>query len=592
MTYGGSAFGLDLYGGASLLLQLVSAEATNPYTVVLTFSSPLNLADPETLNPANYYIDVVSEGTAIGAPQLVAAGPDAHSLKLVTTEQEYTLYRVSVSGLVEAENGATMDIEADTAEFTGAPGEGNVSFRGRAIRQNGIHLVFTRPMLVDSALVNPANYTVTDIFGGSLPILSVAANKPSSASRVVLNLGGSMTPSVGYVVHVDPAVKTTNGLSIIPADTMVIWTHRARSTKVPFSVFTKEVKSVPNTEQKVAEALSIHETLTAVLTPLRAGPQGTDSLGESLYLEEGLQVTKSGFDPNISHAVVLTETVTRIDRVLYTNQPDSRSSVEASFADTLSLRETLDVQPPVQSNELSTDISKLFGDPDGLVFFSPSLVPGGAPNSTIQVEEISACTTAYDSYIFPQPIDPKPMYTHGGSLVPTVNPSLLNSAALFVEFYRMAEAKHTIRDTSRDTLPPPIDIDVSMVLKQMWPPLRVGLLNSPGWTLFDGIASPPFDFVTADNLSPFPAPTSGVTHHFINPSEILSLVETPGVVLGTSPNVSETIVMTQDFDLTPGESVVQVNVSESLGVTDAVSTHIGINLFETLVVSEGVVAST
>jgi hypothetical protein len=591
MTYGGSSYGLDLYGGSSLVYNVVSATATNPYTVILTFSEQPDLNDPETLNPANYYIDVVSEGTVIGAPQLVAPGPSANTIKLVTPEQEYVLYRVSVNGLVVASNGSILDPEASSADFTGSPGEGSVAFRARAIRQNGINLVFTRPMLVDAELADPANYTVIDIHGGPLPILSAVANKASNASSVVLSLGGLLTPSVPYTVHIDPAIKTSSGLSVIPPSAMVIWTHRARVTKVPFSVFSKEVKSTPSTELRVSESLTFHETVTAILTPLREGPQGFDALRESLGLVEGLQVTKSGFDPNISHVVVLSETITRTDKVSYTNQPDSRATVEASLSDNLVIHESLTIHPPVQSQELGSDIAKLFGDPDGLVFFSPALIPGGAPNSSIQVDEVKTCTTAYDTYSFPQPVDPQPLYTHGGGLMATPSASLLNTAALFVEFYRMAEAKHTLRDTSQDAYLPPVDISATMVLREMWPPARVALLNSTGWTLFDGLAPPPYDFITADNLSPFPPPTSGITNHFVNPSEALTLIEGPSLVLGTSSEVVETIVMTENFDLTPGENVVQVNVSESMSVSDAVSTHIGINLFETLAVTEGVVVS-
>ena len=62
----------------------------------------------------------------------------------------------------------------------------------------------------------------------------------------------------------------------------------------------------------------------------------------------------------------------------------------------------------------------LYGDPLGLVFFSPSLTDTPAPNSSIQVDEVDVCTRAYDSYEFPPVPENLPtLYTYGVGWVST-----------------------------------------------------------------------------------------------------------------------------------------------------------------------------
>jgi hypothetical protein len=585
MSYGNESLGSSPYGGASYLFQVVSARAINPYTVVVTFSESPDYSDPETLNPANYYIDAESPGDVIGAPLRVVVGTEENTVVLTTTRQVYVLYTVSVTSLVVSTQAEPVDALGNSATFTGVDGVTR-GFIAKAIRANGINLVFVRPMVVDLILSNPLSYTVRDMQGVVVPVLSATPNVPSGATRVALTLAANLRSGVAYEVTLTPLITTESGLSIIPDTDLVVWVERRKVAKVPFSAFTKEVQAPPTNQLGVSETLSVQESLSAVLAPYRIGPTGSDSLGESLTLSEGLLIHQNGVSAQASNAVTVSETVTRLERLSFTRQPDSRSSTEASFSDTLNLRESLQVLPPEESRRLPDSISSLFGSPDGLVFFSPSLVLGGAPNSSIQVDDVKACTQAYDTYTFPQTLDPQPFYLYGGSLVPTPTLSTLNSAVLFTNFYRLNEAKHNLSDSESDLIPPASDISATMLLTEIWPPARVSLLNNPAWATFDGVAAPPYDFITADNLSAFPAPTVAPTSHYLNPSETLSMTEGPNISVGTSAIVSDTITLTEVYDLTPGETVVQVNVSETLTSSESVLTHIGINLFETLVHSE------
>jgi len=147
----------------------------------------------------------------------------------------------------------------------------------------------------------------------------------------------------------------------------------------------------------------------------------------------------------------------------------------------------------------------LFGNPAGLVFFSPSLGNGSSPNSAIVVDEVSVCTKAYDTYSFPVPVDPLPLYTHGGGLTGTLPDSVLNSAVLFTDFYRMREAQFNLGDSQADTAPTAVSSRALATLHETWDPTLVSLLNNTTWHLYDGSLS---SFILADNTAPIPAGTT------------------------------------------------------------------------------------
>lgn len=54
--------------------------------------------------------------------------------------------------------------------------------------------------------------------------------------------------------------------------------------------------------------------------------------------------------------------------------------------------------------------SGLLGQPAGLVYFSPAL-DATIANSTIEVDSVELCTRAFDTYEFPQPLDPPALFT-------------------------------------------------------------------------------------------------------------------------------------------------------------------------------------
>ena len=88
----------------------------------------------------------------------------------------------------------------------------------------------------------------------------------------------------------------------------------------------------------------------------------------------------------------------------------------------------------------------LLGSPAGQVFVSPALqVP--APNSVIQVEEVSVCTRAYDVYTFPEKRDPSLLFTFKAGAPRTT----LGGGVLFAGFESLTDARLDLHDYRLDT---------------------------------------------------------------------------------------------------------------------------------------------
>jgi hypothetical protein len=156
----------------------------------------------------------------------------------------------------------------------------------------------------------------------------------------------------------------------------------------------------------------------------------------------------------------------------------------------------------------SFPIPQQFG---GLVYFSPALnVP--TANSIIQVEEVDVCTTAYDTYVLPAPVDPLPLFTFGGGIVPTPSPDpyVLNQTVLWAPFPRNFEAKFELGFTGQannEIMPEAEDTSCSVLIKEQFAYGYVALLNDTAYYLLPKSTPPeptPPMFITAKNLAPIP----------------------------------------------------------------------------------------
>jgi len=142
----------------------------------------------------------------------------------------------------------------------------------------------------------------------------------------------------------------------------------------------------------------------------------------------------------------------------------------------------------------------LLGSPAGQVFFSPALEVATA-SSTIQVDDISVCTRAYDVYEIPEIPDPPYLYTYP-SPDQVATSSLLNTAALFASAERMGLARLDLVDAQEDTFTAPEDGPADAVLVETIDITTGGFLNDLRWETYPADTATIGVFTTADNSAP------------------------------------------------------------------------------------------
>lgn len=387
-SFGIGPLGSSPYGSGLLPFGVISATALNPHLVELVFSDLLDFADPAILTPANYTIIPSLTVSAVSIES-------AQSVRLVTSSQSLVTYEVDVT---EARSlaGALLNPALNKAFFTGFPE--NPGYFSLGTTPTRVRLVFSSPMLMNAALTDPASYTVRDIQGSVLPILSAAPEQATHPRSVVLTLATPMRTTRWYETIISGALQTEDLLTPQPTTSLFQFIQPQASFNVDLDVFTGEVQG------------------------------------------------------------------------------------------------------------------GLFGTPAGLVFFSPAL-QASIPNSIIQVDQVDCCTTAYDVYTPPAPLDPSPFFTWSG-LGPHTT---LGQAGitLWAPFPRLMEARFELTFTGPsmvEPMPVPIDGSCSILMRETWAQAYVALLNNPAWKLWDNTSMvvPPL-FICAANMAPIPPGPESIT---------------------------------------------------------------------------------
>ena len=386
--YGLALFGDDPYGSEYGLFGVGGAVAYTSTSVQVRFTDLIDQTDFDFLDPANYTI--VAPVTLPPTPNLTVFAvtvESADSVVLLTYPQQQVEYTVTVTA-GRSLSQIQLSPQYDSATFLGLPQLPTYFPAGTTPTR--VRCIFDTTMQVGPA-TTLGNYTVTDLNGNVLPIVSVTAEQSGDPVSVVLTLSVPMTTTSWYQTVLSDAILSTFGYHLLPLTHVFQWVQSAQSTSVPIPEFSGEVQ----------------------------GGQ--------------------------------------------------------------------------------------FGFPNGLVFFSPSLNVA-ASNSVIQVEEVAVCTTAYDQYHFPQPVDPSPFYVWS----PTAPQTFLGQSGivLFAGFPRLSEATFELEFTGthlQDQVPEAFDGSCSILMQTGFAPGYVALLNDPAWWMFDGTHSttPPM-FICANNLAPIP----------------------------------------------------------------------------------------
>jgi len=608
MSYGSKPFGETPFGGPLTTFNLLEASAINPQTLTLRFSENLDFNLPSVRDPSNYYVQG-ADGTTLSVTRVVP-DPDPKSVRLITSGQNYVLYTVRANELVESAFGSTVNPLANTATCTGFPEVGRL--RAQAVQQQAIVVIFNQKMLVNASLTATSSYSVLDPLGTSVVVTSVTTDFQADATRVYLQVATPLISGVVYSLTVASSIVTTLGLKVLPETSKVSWfNQKPRSTKITLSKFTGEVQAPPpNLNRSALETLRVEESLAVVLVPYRVGPSELgDVLRESLYLQESASIVSNRFSETLS-------SIALIDHLAISEftsfRSDSRSTSEISLSEAISLGESLVLAPDLSSDPttqtVDSGIAKLFGTPQGLVFFSPSLVPGGVSNSSIQVSDVSVCTQPFDTYRFPATKTYKnPFYLFGAA---GIN-SILNNTPLF-DGVQPWEVQLNLHGTHKEVVSPPVDVSAGVIQQQRFDPTWAALLNNPGWVLnksqmpslgsllpadnhttpawihFDATVPNTYPFITAKTSQARPPVTTAPKKYFVTPTESLALVEHLSVVHTSSVSVSDSVTQSTLFDLSPGETQVQLNVSETLAYSESTSFRVGLTNTEVVHVTESI----
>jgi hypothetical protein len=362
-----------------------------------------------------------------------------------------------------------------------------------ALNPGLVEITFSDPVDFSiPATLAPGNYTISP----SLTVFSVTIETTQSVRLVT-------SPQSFVIYEVDVAVaQSLDGILISPVLNKAFFTGFPVAPSY-FSVGTSptRIRCVFSAPMLMNAALS--DPLSYQVTDLQGVPLSINSAvpeqsvhPRSVLLTLGTPMKTTAWYQTILTGAIQTETLLSplpTESVFQFVQP------EASF----------NVDLDVFSGEVH---GGLFGNPAGLVFFSPAL-QASIPNSVIQVDEVDVCTTAYDVYSPPSPPDPAPFYTWS-----PIGPQMTlgqSGITLWAPFPRLFEARFelTFPGTSLvEPMPEAVDGSCSILMREVWDHTYVALLNNPAWKLFDntGMTTPPI-FICANNLGPIPPGPEAIT---------------------------------------------------------------------------------
>lgn len=345
----------------------------------------------------------------------------------------------------------------------------------------------------DPAILNPANYTL-------IPGLTITSVTIESAQSV--RLVTSAQSAVIYEVDVTTA-RSLNGTLLNPALNKAFFTGFPEVAGY-FSLGTAptRVRLVFTAPMAIDAALTdpasylVRDIQGTGLTVLSAAPeQATHPRSVVLTLGSPMRTTQ-WYETTLVGALLTEGGLT----------PQPATSVFQYIKPEASFGVPLDVfTGEVQGG--------LFGTPAGLVFFSPAL-QASIPNSIIQVDQVDACTTAYDQYTPPSPPDPAPFFTW--SALGSQTTLGQQGISLWAPFPRLMEARFelTFPATSMvEPMPPAFDESCSILMRQQWDISFVALLNNPAWKLWDNtsVLVPPLFICAQNNAGPIPPGVESIT---------------------------------------------------------------------------------
>lgn len=247
----GAVFGLGPFGGTQALLvtgnnyggvpgyfYASSVTALTPFKVRVVFNDLLDLSDPETTNPNNYWFTDWHSWSNLFHPLWVEIESHA-SVILHTTELSNPRYSFIALGIPSY---FEFPYSANYYDFGGFPP--GIPFRPVPVSWRKVRLIFPVPLLVNTALTDPASYRVRTHTGVDLPITEVLPEGPRNTPvAVALVLGADLVDRGVHTATVTSLeVQDTSGHIVSPNSLDFRWVPPVPQLTIPVSRFSGETR--------------------------------------------------------------------------------------------------------------------------------------------------------------------------------------------------------------------------------------------------------------------------------------------------------------------------------------------------------------
>lgn len=231
-AFGSDGFGSTPYGSAVPAFGVAAVRSLNSVQVRVTFTDLIDFSYSAILNPANYSFDN-------GLSALLVAIDSAQSVRITTSAQSEISYELVVAS-GRSLSGALIDPALDTGSFVGIMA--TRSFAAVAVAPATVRLLFGSPLTTNAALTTAGSYTITDLNGVPVPVLSARTEVLTHPTTVVLTLDSALTPTQGYQVTVDSAVLTEAGAIVTPSTEPFMWIEPTKNFTFPIRDFAGEIR--------------------------------------------------------------------------------------------------------------------------------------------------------------------------------------------------------------------------------------------------------------------------------------------------------------------------------------------------------------
>ena len=341
----------------------------------------------------------------------------------------------------------------------------------QAIEPALVRVDFNQPLDYDEdgPTLDPTNFafpsgpslTVWDVAPGTDPKSVIIQTSDQSGVNYTLEVVAALS---AFGEGIDPLNNTDTfpGWPIIPA----FFATAQSDTKVQLTFSTEMVQNAAFSDPTNYTVTTVSGTPIVVNSATPSGPTPITRVVLELA---------SGMDPGAYYAATI-DTAAGIQAS--NGEPFLRDSSVFQWAQML-------FSGPISINidNFSGEVTGgLLGQPAGQIFFSPALDVAAA-DSSIQLDEVSLCTRAYDTYTPPSLPDPGILMTFGGVVT-----TLLNDAdkVLYATAERLGLFRANLVDTQAETMPTAVDGPADAELVETIDANKAGFLNVPGYTLFPG----------------------------------------------------------------------------------------------------------